>query len=849
MFSFSNIYAVTASNTHSFYAELLRDAIRQKWSNVAENKNATQRIELIKTDSIGLQTMLNRENLSLPFALESEGYVLIVSPTHIRIAANENAGLFYGVQTLIQLIKANAAASTIPCLVIYDRPDIPMRGWQDDISRGPIPTLDFLKEQIRTLASYKLNTFTLYTEHVFKLQKHPGIAPADGITAEEIAELDAYAKQYHVELIGNFQSFGHFKNILRTKGYETLAENEHTLSPANEETYRFLADVFSEIAPAYSSPYFHINCDEVTLGNGNAKAMIDSLGVEGVYAYHINRIHALLKSYGKRIMIWGDFAAKHPQVLKLLPKDIILVSWGYAAMEQMDSDIVPLANKGFDLMVAPGVSCWSRTYPDLQRAVANIYNYLRDGSKYHARGFINTTWDDNGNNLFRNNWYALVWGAECGWNVPANEPLKLSEQHRSERQAAFNRSYNKLYYETNKDIAALLLGISGLHYGAVNNSLTDAAIWHPLLPDDLLTSQNYEHDNMQLRNSIDSLMNECNQLKIHFGNKTNEFDLLPLALRHARLVANKNLLGIQLKEYIAGNNGRTEKTFVNELTALADTMLQLKSLFAECWKKENRSWWLDTVLAAYDSFSSNINKLQGTCIIRASNKLVGGKREIRLQSAFNNLPVYYTLNGSVPTAQSSRYTQPLYTDTAVVITARVIHNGYEYPVQRDSFIFHRGIGALHKLNTAWNNSNPVYAARGELALLDGRRGSPDNFNDNRWQAYLGCDIDIELDLQQPQKLTKLTMGFGQLMPYGILFPKQIEVYHSDNGIQYSHVNTTVNNINPNNKQRQTNDFTVPLNGITARYLKVVARNAGLLPEWHYAKGNPSWLTADEIIIE
>ena len=64
------------------------------------------------------------------------------------------------------------------------------------------------------MADYKSNAFTMYTEHVFKLKKHPTIAPKDGITAEEVKELCAYAKRYHVEVIGNFQSFGEFSDGL-----------------------------------------------------------------------------------------------------------------------------------------------------------------------------------------------------------------------------------------------------------------------------------------------------------------------------------------------------------------------------------------------------------------------------------------------------------------------------------------------------------------------------------------------------------------------------------------------------------------------------------------------------------
>ena len=172
-----------------------------------------------------------------------------------------------------------------------------------------------------------------------------------------------------------------------------------------------------------------------------------------------------------------------------------------------------------------------------------------------------------------------------------------------------------------------------------------------------------------------------------------------------------------------------------------------------------------------------------------------------------------------------------------------------YDVQSDSFVFHKGIGKLYKLNSTWNTEhNIAYAARGKFALVDDRRGNPNNFSDGVWQGYWGNDIDIELDLGQPTQVSRLSMRFGQLMRYGILYPRQIEIGISNDGINYQPIETIANNIDPNTEERSIHDFVAAL-GISTRYIKVVARNPGLLPEWHYAKGNKSWLFADEIVVE
>lgn len=841
-YSFSKPYTINASDT--FSKALLGNAITSKFKAPAASFPNT--ITLAVATGADFDVLIKSEKLNPSFDLGEEGYIISISPNSIKVVAHSSAGVFYGVQTLIQLLQANTKNGNLPCMVVYDKPDMAMRGWQDDISRGPIPTLDFLKEEIRRMASFKLNTFTLYTEHVFKLHKHPAIAPADGITAEEIKELATFAKDYHVDVIGNYQSFGHFEHTLEVPAYKYLGENEATLSPSKEESYQFLSDVYSEVVPAYSSKYFHINCDEVSLDNGPSKRMIDSMGIDGVYAYHINRIDSLLKPYGKQIMMWGDIAVNNPKIINRLPKDMIIVSWGYSAQESFEHDILPFVKSGFRFIVAPGVSCWSAIYPDMSRATTNIYNYLRDGYKHKAMGFINTTWDDDGQNLFNNNWYSLIWGADCGWNAPASEPVAASEVTRKNRLTAFNRCYNKLYYGTAKDITSLLWAVSGLKYGPVKNCLSNESIWKPLLPGYDILPEAYEQDNIKLVNTIDSLTNEVTKQKPSLGDKAQEADHLLFALQQARVVTNKNLLGVKLKHYIDADTLTGSSYFQNDLKALNDSINHLQTLYGKLWKLENRNWWLDKVDDRYNQFAQTLDDLKGTCIIKASDTLVHGKRQIRLRSVYNTLPVYYTTDGMQPSITSNKYTQPIYTDSKLTISASVIDTGKVYPMQQDSFVYHKAIGHLRKHHSTWDKAN---AARGWYALVDGRRGSKNNLSDGRWQGYLDTDIDMELDLKDTIAVTRVSIGFMQYNRWGVLFPRQVKIFGSADGKEYILIKTVMSTTDAKSTGRLTHDYVARLNGMELRYLRVVALNAGPMPEWHEAKGKPSWLFADEIMVE
>ena len=143
-------------------------------------------IELLKTDHLGIN-----EN-------EDQAYKLIIKNNSIRLEATSSTGLFYATQSLKQLYRYAFLNDdddiNLPCMTITDWPNFKIRAWQDDISRGPIVSIDYLKTLIPQMAEYKLNAFSLYTEHTFKTKCHPDLAPADAFTAEEIE--DPYRQLY-----------------------------------------------------------------------------------------------------------------------------------------------------------------------------------------------------------------------------------------------------------------------------------------------------------------------------------------------------------------------------------------------------------------------------------------------------------------------------------------------------------------------------------------------------------------------------------------------------------------------------------------------------------------------------
>src|SRR5271155_466940 len=171
-------------------------------------------ISLGRLTDRGLRSYLESQGVKLDemgnVDLDKQGYILRSTDSGVLVAGRTAQGLFYGVQTLRQLLLPEGTEGktlAIPSLVIRDWPSMEWRGVSDDISRGPILTLEYLKTQIRTLSEFKINLLGFNMEHVFDFQTQPLVSPKEAapqgaaLTPAEIKELVEYASKYYITLL------------------------------------------------------------------------------------------------------------------------------------------------------------------------------------------------------------------------------------------------------------------------------------------------------------------------------------------------------------------------------------------------------------------------------------------------------------------------------------------------------------------------------------------------------------------------------------------------------------------------------------------------------------------------
>ncbi|MGD0939231.1 MAG: glycoside hydrolase family 20 zincin-like fold domain-containing protein [Terracidiphilus sp.] len=395
--------------------------LEQAWKSAAHDgsSHTAYRVDLLRTDTNPAKALLATRKLAFDPAMEAEGYLLDVQPERATIVAASAAGIFYGVQTLKQLLPPTGSQPVLTTGIVRDWPAMRYRGIDDDLSRGPFPTLEFQEHQLRVFAAYKINLYSPYFEHTLVYPNQPLAAPPGGsLTPEEAAELVRYAARYHITIVPEQEAFGHLHHVLKYEIYSDVAETPHgsILAPGQPGSLPLIKDWFTQIAAVFPSPFLHIGADETRdLGRGLTHSQVEARGYGPVYVDFIKQIHETLAPLHRRLIFWGDIGGDGTDAVPGLPKDMIAVPWNYWDSSGFDKMLAPFAKAGIETWVSPGDANWNEVYPVSRTAFANIQGFIRDGQRMGSTGALTTVWNDDGEGLFNEDWYSLLFGAVAAW--------------------------------------------------------------------------------------------------------------------------------------------------------------------------------------------------------------------------------------------------------------------------------------------------------------------------------------------------------------------------------------------------------------------------------------------------
>ncbi|MCG8479492.1 MAG: family 20 glycosylhydrolase [Spirochaetales bacterium] len=366
----------------------------------------------------------------------AEAFRIEIAEETIAVSAAGEVGRFYAVGALRQLMTIAGSGPPdggvrLPTGTVTDRPGLGDRGFMLDVSRNRVPTRETLLDLLDLLAMVRYNHLELYFEHVFAYRDHEQVWRETGaVTAEDIRWLDGECAARGIELVPNQNSFGHLAGWMRHERYRSLAEapdgfsdpwgnhydHPFSLYPAEPAVPAFLAELYDELLPNFTSRRFNVGLDETfDLGQGRSAERIGELAAAEraahpeidadtarqratgrVYLEMLRVVHSLVSERGRQMYFWGDIIQNHPELVSELPGDVVAVEWGYEADHDFDTHCGRLRESGVPFLVAPGTSVWNSMGGRFATARSNIRNAVDAVHRYGGRGVLMTDWGDNG---------------------------------------------------------------------------------------------------------------------------------------------------------------------------------------------------------------------------------------------------------------------------------------------------------------------------------------------------------------------------------------------------------------------------------------------------------------------
>ena len=324
-----------------------------------------------------------------------ESYTLSVTPQRIEIRATSGAGLFYGMQTLLQLMQpAGTGSYSIASVEIEDTPRFAYRGLMLDVSRH-FSTKEFIKKQIDALAYYKINRLHLHLTDAagwrLEIKKYPLLtdfaawrtdptwkkwwnggrkylrydepgASGGYYTQDDIREILAYARQHYITVIPEIEMPSHSEEVLAAYPQLSCSGEPYKNSDfcvGNEETFTFLENVLTEVMELFPSEYIHVGGDEAGKSAWKTcpkcqKRMKDEhlANVDELQSYLIHRIEKFLNNHGRCLLGWDEILQGG------IAPNATVMSW------RGEEGGIAAVTSGHHAIMTPGAYCYLDSYQD-----------------------------------------------------------------------------------------------------------------------------------------------------------------------------------------------------------------------------------------------------------------------------------------------------------------------------------------------------------------------------------------------------------------------------------------------------------------------------------------------------
>lgn len=411
-------------------------------------------------------------------ALGKEEYKIDATGAEIAVEYGDLEAAYRAHTTLKQL---SAQSGKINHFHICDYPSIKNRGYMLDISRGKLPKLSYLKELVDILSDLKYNQLQLYMDKfIYEYKNFSKYCIAGNyLTKAEIAELSEYCRERFIELVPNQNGFGHMDAWLKKSEFSHLAitgkdgKPSPTLNPLLPESIELIDKIYDGMLDEFESDKANIGLDEpFELGLNETKEICDTEGIGKVYTDYLNKICMLVSvKYKKTPMFWDDIVFKYPEQLKNIPRNAIVMEWGYETEQHFDRNCQRLNAHGMRFYVCPGTSMWNSYTGRTNNAITNISKAAETGNYYGAEGFLLTEWGDGGHPQFpATTYFPLVFGGAVSWNCGGHN-VEASYNTRDELICGCKEYLDKFIFKSSKEVSLADIAIRMGNYYLLEDCL------------------------------------------------------------------------------------------------------------------------------------------------------------------------------------------------------------------------------------------------------------------------------------------------------------------------------------------------------------------------------------------
>ncbi len=662
-------------------------------------------------------------------AFKKDSYKLSVFKNKISIIGKD-AGVFYGLQTLLQMIQQKENSIQVPCIMISDEPRFSWRGMHLDACRHFFPK-EFIEKYIDMIAMYKMNTFHWHlTEDQgwrIEIKKYPKLTGVGAwrngsmigaysaqqfdtiryggfYSQEDIKEIVAYANKRHITVVPEIEMPGH--SLAALASYPSLACTSGPFEVAKgwgvfddvycpkEETFIFLENVLSEVCGLFPGKYIHIGgdeCPKVRWKNcKHCKALMKKLKLKDenqLQSYFIRRIEKFLNKKGKQIIGWDEILEGG------LAPGAAVMSWrgtegGIAAAKQHHK-----------VVMTPGAYCY--------------FDHYQGSPQYEP---------------------LAIGGYTTVEKVYSYEPVP----------AVLDSTEQKYILGAQGNVwTEYILTPQHVEYMAVPRMCALAEV---------LWSQKEQRDYPDFQNRL---------------------------LKHFQLL---------------------DKLNINYSKAIYELKTSVKSLSAQ----------------------SGVS--------------------LELSSPFSTGKILYTTDGTDPKINSTIYTSAIPITKSNTLKASYFEEGKQRGnILEQQFFITKSTGQVVTLEIP---PNEKYFCNGSQSLVDGIKGDLHKHGQN-WLGWWGPDMVATIDLGDKKSFSKISLDVFDDEPAWIYLPKSIEILTSDDGNFF----TTLKIISGEELKKMNEVVELNFEERSSRYIKVIAKNPGKIPDGKQGSGNNSWMFVDEISVE